>query len=71
MLWAADGRQRAEWVRAASVTVWLMAKPVDPMLLVPERYRPEPDPPRERTPGEERAESEMAWRLLGRGLGEV
>jgi hypothetical protein len=70
----ADGRQRAEWVRAASLTVCLMAKPVDPYELIPERYRPAPAEgrgPRPRTEEEERLESELALRLLGRALEQV
>lgn len=67
----ADGRQRAEWVRAASLTARLMVRPVDPFELIPERYRPDRPDRRARTAEDERLESDMAWRLLGRALEQV
>lgn len=72
MQWAADGRQRSEWLRAASLTAAAIYHPpgsaVDPADLVPDRYRPDAQQQEARTPASEALESEIAWRLLEQGL---
>lgn len=78
----ADGRQKAEWARGASLTAASLSRPalvagppVDPRVLIPGRYRPpagtEAEPDRPADPAAEARESELAWRLLDQGLRRV
>lgn len=75
LLWAANAKEQAAWVRGACLTAALanansFSGKIDPAKLVPECYRDEGGTrERPRTAEEEAIESEMAWRLLGQGLG--
>lgn len=65
-MWAADGRQKAEWQRAASMAVIqvrsISGAKLDPADLMPNRYR-ERLP--EKTPEQKARETRAAVRLLG------
>lgn len=67
-MWAADGRQRAEWERFGHVLAaisGLNGGPADPQKFIPKRYRaPEPPEP-VKTQEQIDRESEIAWKVLG------
>jgi hypothetical protein len=70
----ADGRQRAEWERAATAAAVVAnrllgvtgGEPLDPHQLMPPRYRPKPV---EKTPERKKADTRAGLQLLGRFLG--
>jgi hypothetical protein len=68
----ADARQQADWwhfgILAARIHQSMTGQKVDPVQLVPERYRPKKPKRPPKTPEQERAESDFAFRLLGEGL---
>jgi hypothetical protein len=73
-MWAVDGRQRAEWQRAALMTVHIIkavsvsGEVPDINELIPKRYRPPPPPPRVLTPEQEKRETRNALALIGLAL---
>lgn len=73
MVRLADGSQRARWIIAATVVGALQevnqGRGVDPVALIPERYRPLPPPERPRTAEEVELENTVAWACLRRAFG--
>ncbi len=76
LVWAADGRQRGEWVRIASLacsihtslTQQLSGGRFDPQAMIPDRYREKPPPAQPKSPEQIEAENQAAWTLLGQAF---
>ena len=71
----ATARQQAEWLRVGVAVAWVVNRngftkePVHPLAVIPEPYRPPPDPPQMLTPEEREAESKLAWGVMDRFFG--
>lgn len=64
----ADGRHKAEWTRTASLAVWIhrsmTGESVDPLWVIPKRYRPEVPKPPPKSAEQEKRETQAAMTLL-------
>lgn len=71
----AFARQRAEWLRTGISVAFVVNRngwtkqPISPLAVIPQQFRPEPEPVRELTPEQRAAESELAWQMLDRAFG--
>lgn len=71
----ATARQQAEWFRVGVAVSWLVncngmtKKAVTPVQVIPEPFRPPPEPPRVLSPEERESESRLAWGAMDRFFG--
>jgi hypothetical protein len=68
-------RQRAEWLRVGIGVAFVVNRngwtqqAISPLAVIPEAFRPEPEPVPELTTEERAEQSRIGWRLLDRAFG--
>lgn len=65
----ADGRNKSEWARTATLATWfhrsLTGESIEPAWVIPKRYRPPMPKPAPRTEEQDRRDTQAALTLIG------
>jgi hypothetical protein len=71
----AEAKQRADWLKVGIATAWIINKngwtkqPVNPLTIIPEQFRPPPEPVPEKSEEQLAEENRLAWGVLDRVFG--
>lgn len=73
----ATAKQRADWLRVGVAVAWQVnsggfaKKPLSPLAVIPEPYRPPPEARRIKSAAERESESRQAWGVMDRFFSKV